>query len=325
MNFMQILNFVVTEAFNGHRIDKTLSSLSNLSRVRIQALIAGANVKVDSIVILDQNFKLKQESNIEVSIPPPVASHIVAKQIDFSIVYEDDDLIVVNKPDGLTVHPGAGNQSDTLVNALVKHCGDNLSGIGGILRPGIVHRLDKDTSGLMLVAKNDLSHIDLSKQISERSAQRIYKAIVWGVPLKSRAVIENNIGRSPANRMQMKVLSCGKLSSTSYKVIEVLGGNKASIVECKLNTGRTHQIRVHMSHIGHSIIGDQTYGQNARKMQQNLSHEQQDNLLNFKRQALHSFSISFVHPKTKQVMQFESELPQDLKNLIAILTVEMKN
>jgi len=316
---MQILNFTIPDDLNSCRIDKALPVLSNLSRVRIQSLIADGHVKVDMVVILNQNFKLKAASSIEICIPAPIASHIEAKKIDFITVYEDEDLIVIDKPAGLTVHPGAGNQSDTLVNALIEHCGDNLSGVGGILRPGIVHRLDKDTSGLMLVAKNDLAHLDLSRQISERSAQRIYKAIVWGVPLKTSGIIENNLARNPANRMQMKIIASGKFSSTSYQVIEVLGKTLASIVECKLKTGRTHQIRVHMSHIGHSIIGDQTYGQNARKMQQNLSKEQQDKLLSFKRQALHSSSIGFIHPKSKQPMYFESELAQDIKDLIDVL------
>jgi 23S rRNA pseudouridine1911/1915/1917 synthase len=292
--------------------------LTSFSRVRIQGLLKTSCIQVNCVIICDQNFKLKNGDVVDVVIPVPKESKIVANKKDFNIVYEDDDLIVVDKPAGLTVHPGAGNIDNTLVNALLDYCGSNLSGIGGVLRPGIVHRLDKDTSGLMVVAKNDLSHIDLSSQISQRLASRIYQAIVWGVPLKTSGIIENFIGRSYTNRLQMKILSKGKFASTSYNLVRILGGGKASIVQCKLKTGRTHQIRVHMTSIGHSIVGDQLYGQNSRKIANYIEIDKRDIVMNFQRQALHSCVLSFKHPRTKIDMQFESQMPNDLQNLIQI-------
>ncbi len=318
---MQNLEFTVSEEFNGSRVDKAVSMLSNLSRVRIQELISQECLKVNNSVITNQNFKIKTEDHIVLSIPAAKQTTMQPKAISFEIAYEDDDLIVINKPASLTVHPGAGNQDHTLVNALIEHCGSNLSGVGGVLRPGIVHRLDKDTSGLMVVAKNDISHLSLSKQIGEKSAKRVYTAIIWGVPIKTNGIIENFIGRSSSNRTHMRVLKTGKFASTNYSVIRVLGKNIASIVECQLNTGRTHQIRVHMSHLGHSIIGDQTYGKNTRKIC-SLSEHQQIYVSNFKRQALHSCKLSFIHPVTSNLMEFEAELPTDMQTLIKALESE---
>jgi len=317
--FMQHLDFVVPAEFHNNRIDKALSSLSGMSRSRLQDLINQGHVKLNDGIVASCNLKVKAEDALKVSVPEPKPTDIVPRSIDFEIVYEDEDLMVINKPAGLTVHPGAGNHQDTLVNGLIEYCGSNLSGVGGVLRPGIVHRLDKDTSGLMVVAKNDLSHLALSKQIGDKTARRVYWAVIWGVPVKTSDIIENYIGRSKTNRTQMKVLKQGKFASTSYKVLKVLGKNLASVVECSLNTGRTHQIRVHMSYIGHSIIGDQVYGHNARKIKHNLSATQQDYVSGFNRQALHSHQLSFIHPRTEGLMQFEAPVPEDMQLLIKSL------
>jgi 23S rRNA pseudouridine1911/1915/1917 synthase len=313
------LNFVVSSELGNTRLDKAACVLSSLSRSRIQNLIYENCVKLNNIVTTDQDIKVKDGDIIIISIPEAKLTTIAPKDIEFEVVYEDECLIVINKPAGLSVHPGAGNYDNTLVNALVKYCGDNLSEIGGIMRPGIVHRLDKDTSGLMVVAKNDISHISLSKQIAARSMKRVYNAVIWGVPIKTKALIETCIGRSSLNRMQMKVCKQGKFASTEYILIKILDHKIASIVECRLGTGRTHQIRVHMSYIGHSIIGDQTYGHNKRKINHYLSPEKQLQLENFKRQALHSTELNFLHPLDSREMHFRANFPEDIQNLIKVL------
>ena len=316
---MQELHFIVSAELNNVRLDKAACVLSELSRARIQNLICQNCVQLNQVIINDQDIKVKQDDSIVISIPPAVKTSILPRNIAFDIVYEDDHVIVINKPPGLTVHPGAGNCDNTLVNALVEYCGQNLSGIGGILRPGIVHRLDKDTSGLMVVAKNDLSHASLSAQILERSMRRVYNAVIWGVPTKTKALIETNIARSPNNRTQMRVAREGKFASTHYELTKILDQKIASIVQCKLGTGRTHQIRVHMSHIGHSIVGDQVYGHNKRKISNYVSPEKQQQLESFTRQALHSTQLSFLHPLDSREMSFQVDFPKDMQDLIKVL------
>ncbi len=316
---MQELHFIVSAELNNIRLDKAACVLSELSRARIQNLICQNCVQLNQVIINDQDIKVKQDDSIIISIPPAVKTSISPRNIAFDIVYEDDHVIVINKPPGLTVHPGAGNRDNTLANALVEYCGQNLSEIGGILRPGIVHRLDKDTSGLMVVAKNDLSHASLSAQILERSMRRVYNAVIWGVPTKTKALIETNIARSPNNRTQMRVAREGKFASTHYELTKILDQKIASIVQCKLGTGRTHQIRVHMSHIGHSIIGDQVYGHNKRKINNYVSPEKQQQLESFTRQALHSAQLSFLHPLDSREMSFQVDFPKDMQDLIKVL------
>jgi 23S rRNA pseudouridine1911/1915/1917 synthase len=298
------------------RLDKFLTNnLSDLSRTRIKFLIENGYVLKDSTQIKECATKVKLGDRYKIAIPPVEPSEMRPTHMPLNIIYEDDDMLVINKPAGLTVHPGAGNFQDTLANALLAHCGDSLSGIGGVARPGIVHRLDKDTSGLLVVAKNDIAHHSLAAQIKDRSFKRIYTAIVWGMPMPVKGTITGNIARSSVNRKKMTIVKTGgKEAVTHYSVIESFGDNIASKVECKLETGRTHQIRVHFSSKGHSLLGDQTYG-NPRKKILKLLPE----LENFKRQALHSKQIHFLHPVTKKEMFFDSDLPEDLEELLNIL------
>jgi 23S rRNA pseudouridine1911/1915/1917 synthase len=317
---MQELQFIVSSELNNTRLDKATCVLSELSRARIQNLICQNCVKLNNIIVSDQDTKVKSGDEIIIFVPEAKLTSIEPKNIAFEIVHEDEYIIVINKPAGLTVHPGSGNRDNTLANALVGYCGDNLSEIGGILRPGIVHRLDKDTSGLMVVAKNDISHASLSKQILQRDMSRIYNAVIWGVPIKTKALIETHIGRSLNNRTQMKVVAKGgKFASTQYELIKILDPKTASIVQCKLGTGRTHQIRVHMSHIGHSIIGDQVYGHNQRKINHYISPDKHQQVQNFRRQALHSAQISFLHPASSRKMSFAIDFPKDMQDLINTL------
>ena len=230
------------------------------------------------------------------------------RHIPLDILYEDDDLLVVNKPAGLVVHPGAGNPRGTLVNALLAHCKDSLSGIGGVKRPGIVHRIDKDTSGILVVAKNDFTHTRLSEQFAEHTIERIYQAFVWGYVQKTTGVVVGDIGRSPHNRQKMAIVAHGKKATTHYERVAVFGKGVASHIQCILETGRTHQIRVHMSSIGHSLIGDPIYG--------NIPRTAPDFAKYFPRQALHAGFLGFTHPRTGERLSFEAPLPADMQELL---------
>ena len=288
----------------GQRLDKFLSSQTGLSRSRIANLMKNGFIDpkfdLDFKVILGQTFTL--------TLPQIQPSSICPQNIALDIIYEDDDLIVINKPAGMVVHPGAGNFSDTLVNALLAHCKDSLSGIGGIERPGIVHRIDKETSGLLVVAKNDETHQDLSKQFSIHSIDRVYQAIVYGFPPVS-GTIRGNIGRSSHDRQKMAIVEKGgKPAITHYKVIKPLFAGKACLIECRLETGRTHQIRVHLTSIGHPLVGDKTYG-NAPKGTPEI-------LKLFPRQALHAGELGFIHPKSGKKLNFSTPLPDDMMLLI---------
>mgnify|MGYP000320042977 CR=1 FL=1 len=308
----------------GARLDRFLSSqLPEFSRSRIQALLAQGAVTLAEKTVEDASLKVKAGQQFRLVVPEAVPTHMVAQHIALDIIYEDNDLLVINKQAGLTVHPGAGNPDNTLVNALLAHCGASLSGIGGVTRPGIVHRIDKDTSGLLVVAKNDAAHHALSAQLADRTLSRTYHALCWGKPALAKGTITGNIGRSPANRQKMAMVKTGgKPAMTHYKMLEEFGF--AALIECKLETGRTHQIRVHMSHIGHPLIGDPVYGQATSTRLKSGAYKKLDEktreaLLSFERQALHAIRMGFIHPKSGKPVEFEAPLPEDMRELVAAL------
>ncbi len=275
----------------------------DLSRSRLKQLIeAGAVTGGGGTVLDDASAKVKAGASIVLVVPVAVAAEPQGEAIPLNIVFEDAHLIVIDKQAGLVVHPAAGNRDGTLVNALIAHCGDSLRGIGGELRPGIVHRIDKDTTGLMVAAKTEKAHTSLGKQFAAHVIERVYKALVWGVPRERAGTIDGALGRSPLNRQKMAVLRVGgKPARTHYKVIETFGST-AALVECRLETGRTHQVRVHMAHIGHPLIGDPVYGRPRSVPGLELK---------LKRQALHAAVLGFQHPATHKPMRFESVLPED--------------
>jgi 23S rRNA pseudouridine1911/1915/1917 synthase len=322
------------------RLDKVVSAhMANISRARLQKLIKNGGVKVNEKKIDDCSFPVKAGDQIEVAAiePQGKSSTLQAKKIDFSIVYEDEHLLVINKPAGLSVHPGAGNQDNTLVNALLYHYGNNLSSIRGRERAGIVHRLDKDTTGLMLVAKDDETHAYLSEQLENREIARTYIAFVYGCPIPPVGKITNYLTRDSKDHTKIMVAqdiiafneegnicrrSMGanrKLAITNYRVLESYGNGTISMIECRLETGRTHQIRVHMAEIGHNVVGDQVYSRGFNVSNKHFSTEALNALKRFRRQALHSQSIGFVHPVTEEEMEFTSELPKDMQELIDLM------
>lgn len=287
-------NFVCESA--GIRIDKFISDCNiGLSRSAAVNLIEQNNVLVNNNFVT-KNYKLKPNDSVNIKIPDPVKYEAKAENIPIDIVYEDEFLLVVNKPKGMVVHPAAGNYDNTLVNALMYHCGDSLSGINGVMRPGIVHRIDKDTSGLLIVAKNDFAHTALAKQIKEHSFTREYEAVVFGNIKDDEGSVDAPIGRNPKDRKKMCVISKnGKNAVTHYSVITRYKGY--THIKCRLETGRTHQIRVHMAYIGHPVSGDAVYGVKNEKV-------------NFEGQCLHAKKIGFIHPSTKKYLEFDSELPE---------------
>ncbi|MEE8394351.1 MAG: RluA family pseudouridine synthase [Rhodospirillales bacterium] len=304
----------------GMRLDRFLADcLSSLSRTRIKALIkAGMVTAGQSPPLKDPARRVRAADVFTVRVPPPTPAVPVAQAIGLDVVFEDGDLIIIDKPAGLVVHPSPGHPEGTLVNALLAHCGGGLSGIGGVTRPGIVHRLDKDTSGLMVAAKNDMAHLGLSEQFAERRIDRAYYAVVWGAPYPPQGGIEGNIGRSPANRKKMTVLkSGGKPALTRYRLVKPLGA-AASLVECRLATGRTHQIRVHMNSRGWPVIGDPLYGGAGNRLK-GASDELREFLKSFGRQALHAYMIGFSHPQTSEKMKFGSKLPKEINELCRLL------
>jgi 23S rRNA pseudouridine1911/1915/1917 synthase len=308
------------------RLDKLLARLSGFSRSKTQNMIKAGTVIINNFVELDPGRIISKECEISITeISTQRNDNLTAKKIDFEIIYEDEDLLVINKPAGLTVHPGAGNYDDTLVNGLLYLYQDRLSSINQSDRPGIVHRIDRDTSGLLMIAKNNATHLSLASQIEHKIACRSYLSIIWGFPKQSEGDIKTNIGRSNSDRTKMTVLNFGgKIAVTHYKLLEIYAGGLFSLCECKLETGRTHQIRVHMSHIGHSIVGDQTYGSNERKAKQIRNDKIRSKVLGFKRQALHAYKLSFIHPTKNTEMNFEISLPNDIRELVNFINLNFK-
>jgi 23S rRNA pseudouridine1911/1915/1917 synthase len=311
------LKATATEAI---RLDKFLSgSFPDFSRARFQKLIADGRVTVEGRVADDAGEKLKPGFKVRVSIPEAAPAIPLAEIIDLNIVYEDKHLIVLDKPAGLVVHPGAGNENGTMVNALIAHCGDSLSGIGGVKRPGIVHRLDKDTSGLLVVAKNDKAHHGLSEQFVSHGRdgrlEREYLAFVWGKPERRSGTVATGIARSNANRQKMAVSNSAvaKEAITHYEIEELLG--PATLVRCRLETGRTHQIRVHLAHIGNPLMGDNVYGGGFKSSKSKLSEAAALSLSYLRGQALHAAVLGFDHPVSGKHLRFESELPTALARL----------
>jgi len=318
-----IFNTVVPLDYNGYRIDKFLQSqIKNLSRTRLQSLIREGEVQLNNIAIKDVSKKIKEEDLIKVNFPPPKEVRIKPNKIDLDILYDDDDIIVINKSPGVVVHPGAGNYKETIVNGLLYKYKNNLSNVGGKLRPGIVHRIDKDTSGVIVVAKNDNAHINLSEQFSKHTIKRIYEALVWGSLKPQNGKIIEKISRSVRNRQLMAVKrEKGKISITNYKTLKIFQNTylpKISLLECQLETGRTHQIRVHMNFKGNSILGDKSYGKTKKKFKK-IDVDIEKKINNFNRQALHAKSLGFVHPTTKKEIFFEAKRPNDFDTLIKSL------
>lgn len=310
---------IVNKDFKGKRIDKFLSEcFADISRAQIQRLIAMGNVSMDDITIGDNAYKIKEGESFTLTVPPAAEPEPVAQNIPIDIVYQDDDIIVVNKPAGMVVHPAAGANDGTLVNALLYHCQD-LSGIGGVKRPGIVHRIDKETSGLLVVAKNDNAHKFLCEQFAEHSIERTYFAFCFGCPSPLNGVIEGDIGRSPYDRKKMAIVTKGgKRAVTHYQTVENYH-NLAAKVKCNLETGRTHQIRVHLSSKGNNLLGDKVYIKSKKISDKKIPEEIREYINNFPRQALHAQSLGFIHPTSGEKMLFVSELPEDLQQLQQIL------
>ncbi len=310
----------------GWRLDHFLAKgLPDLSRARLQGLIKDGRVRKGEDTIRDVNFRVKPGESFAVVVPPPLPADPQPQDIPLVVLYEDDDLIVIDKQAGLVVHPAAGNLDGTLVNALLAHCGTSLKGIGGVARPGIVHRLDKDTSGVLVAVKNERAMKSLAKQFAAHKVERVYNAVVWGAPHQRSGVVEGNLGRNPFDRKRMAVLrDQGKPARTRYATVEEFGLRQkplASLVECRLETGRTHQIRVHLAHTGHPLIGDATYGR-ARRAPIPRSPEEKaafDAAFFFPRQALHAGVLGFFHPAKQTQMRFETPWPEDFANLMKAL------
>jgi 23S rRNA pseudouridine1911/1915/1917 synthase len=307
------------ESASGERLDRALAAaLPSLTRSRVKALIESRRVALaDGRTIEEPSRKVKTGERFVVDIPEPEPAEPRPQARDLDILYEDSDLLVLNKPAGLVVHPGPGNPDNTLVNALLAHCGSSLSGIGGVRRPGIVHRLDKDTSGVMVVAKNDATHQALSKLFASHDLTRIYQALVWGAPKAKAGTIDAAIGRHPVDRKRMAVRhTSGRKAVTEYWVERRFGpalAPVASLIGAKLGTGRTHQVRVHLAHLGCPVVGDPVYGRRSR------NGAAPGSLKKFGRQALHAAVLEFRHPKHKRLMRFATELPQDFKRLVSEL------
>lgn len=310
----------VSENEKNMRLDKFLvSCCPSFSRNRIIKLIETDCVKYEKEDRFadEADLKVKEGDSFVITLPNAVPAEPEAENIPLDILYEDDDLIVVNKPAGMVVHPGAGNYQGTLVNALLYHCKDSLSGIGGVLRPGIVHRIDKDTSGILVVAKNDFSHIHLSEQFKKHTIERVYQSFVWGVLKQKEGVVSSLIGRSSSNRQKMAVVTVnGKQAVTHYECVDIYPKVPASLIKCVLETGRTHQIRVHMSSLGHSLIGDSVYGVVLKSAPSQLRF--------FPRQALHASFLGFIHPRTEKFLSFEVPLPKDMADLKELLEKNYK-
>jgi 23S rRNA pseudouridine1911/1915/1917 synthase len=307
----------------GSRLDRVLAAhIATLSRSRLKSLILAGQVKIAARTIRDPAASVNSGDVVTVTLPPPEKALPEGEAIPLNIVYEDDAIIVIDKPKGLVVHPAAGHATGTLVNALIAHCGGSLSGIGGVKRPGIVHRLDKDTTGLMVVAKTDRAHRALSAQFAEKTEgplKRGYLALVWGAPDRPKGTIDAPLGRHPHARDKQAVRKTGRSAITHWQVLERFQGadrkEAASLLACTLETGRTHQIRAHLAHIGHPILGDATYGTGFKTKASRLGPEARIALGGLGRQALHAYLLAVEHPETGDLLEFRSELPGDLRRL----------
>lgn len=315
------LERIVDPAEAGARCDRWLADqVPELSRSRIKALILEGAVEIDGEKVKEPKTAVKPGARVIVAVPPPTPAVPEAQAIPLTVLYEDAALIVLDKPAGMAVHPAPGSPDGTLVNALLAHCAGTLSGIGGVARPGIVHRLDKETSGLIVCAKTDAAHAALSRQFADHSAGRRYLAVCWGVPAPAEGTIDAPIGRDPRQRKRMAVVAegAGKAAVTHYRVERRLGLG-ASLVACRLETGRTHQIRVHLAHIGFPVIGDPVYGHRRRAVPKGLSETAREAVRSFPRQALHAAVLGFRHPVGGEALRFETPLPEDMHALIRAL------
>jgi 23S rRNA pseudouridine1911/1915/1917 synthase len=320
------------ESHKGQRLDRFLSaSLPAMSRTRLQALIKEGRVSLGGATIEDVKYPVKPGDRFDVAVPPAVSATPQAQAIPLDVVYEDDALIVIDKPAGLVVHPGAGNADRTLVNALIAHCGTSLSGIGGVARPGIVHRLDKNTSGLLVVAKTDRAHRALSEQFADHgrtgALERGYLALVWGTPPRPRGTIDAPVGRHQTSRIKMAIVpeaKGGREAVTHYEVVETFGARQgergpepaASLLACRLETGRTHQVRVHLASVGTPLIGDAVYGPGFKSKLRTLPEPLQGQVARLDRQALHAATLAFLHPVTGSLLKFNSPLPDQLARIV---------
>lgn len=316
MGGIQTIDVRLEPAHAGWRLDRALAAaVPTLSRERLKALIRSGAVEAAGKAVRDPATKVRGEEGFRIAVPEPEPAHNVPQDIPLTIVFEDEHLLVINKPAGLVVHPAAGNLDGTLVNALLHHCAGSLSGIGGVARPGIVHRIDKDTSGLLVVAKTDVAHEGLAKQFAAHSIDRRYLAIVSGVPKTARGTVDAPLARSATNRKKIAIVETGrgKRAVTHWKRLNVL--QDSALIECRLETGRTHQVRVHMASIGHPMVGDPVYGRSGK------THAKLLKELGFHRQALHAAELGFTHPVTKHTLSFTSPMPQDMQELMAALGV----
>jgi len=316
---------VADQAARGQRLDRFLAeAIGTLSRSRVKALIEQGLARRDGKALSEPAEAVRPGATYVLDLPPPAPATPRPQVIPFSILYEDLDLIVLDKPAGLVVHPAPGNEDGTLVNALLAHCGEHLTGIGGEQRPGIVHRLDKDTTGIMVVAKTQLANTVLTQAFAARDLDRAYLALVWGVPSPLAGSIEGAIGRDPRDRKRMAVVARnGRPALTHYRTLRCWG-TAAALLECRLATGRTHQIRVHLASRGHPVVGDPLYLRRIPAVARSLPASVRDRLLDFPRQALHATRLGFAHPRTGQMLTFTSEAPEDMQSLIVALNRDLR-
>ncbi len=317
------ISLIVEEEQKNLRVDVFINKKENdISRTRIKNLILDQKLKINNKIIIDPSKKVSIGDMLELIVPQPKKASLKPYKYKLNIIYEDEDLIVLNKPAGIVMHPGAGNFDNTIVNALINYDKNSLSNIGGELRPGIVHRIDKNTSGLVVIAKNNQTHEHLSIQFNKHTIKRVYQLLIWGKVRPSRGKIQTLITRSSKNRQLMEVSSTkGKKAITNYKTIEIFENKNTptlSLIECSLETGRTHQIRVHMNYLGNSIVGDDKYKKKFKKLK-NINPSLEKEITSLKRQFLHAKSIGFIHPKKNKEMIFNSILPQELEIIIKML------
>jgi 23S rRNA pseudouridine1911/1915/1917 synthase len=326
------VSFVIAPDHAGERLDRFLAAEAaaaghDLSRTRLKALIESGHVAIGGAPATDASLAVKQGQVIDLDVPAPADPKPCGEAIPLAIVHEDEFLLVIDKPAGLVVHPGAGHESGTLVNALIAHCGASLSGIGGVRRPGIVHRLDKDTSGLLVVAKSDAAHQGLARIFADHGKTlglvREYVAFIWGTPGRLMGTVDAALARHPSDRERIAVVKGerGRHAVTHWRILEACGP-EASLISCRLETGRTHQIRVHMAHMGHPVLGDPVYGKGFKSKLARLAPRARSELMGLSRQALHAAKLGFPHPVTGEAMQFESDLPADLLRLREALASE---